>query len=158
MTDMAITGLRRRPGRTVTLVERRSVSLPQGESFAYAADFSNIEQWDPGVASSRKRGDGAVGVGTQFDLDVKFGSRIVPMTYEITVFEPGDRVVLYGRGKGIEAVDEIRFSTDGDATIIDYTADLTFHNFIKYLGPLLPRLLAPVGEKALDGLVEALDG
>jgi hypothetical protein len=147
-----------RTGRTVRLVEQRWVERPQEESFEYAADFSHIEDWDPGVASSRKIGDGSVGVGTQYALDVKFGNTVIPMIYEITDYEPASRVVLVGRGEKIAAVDEIRFTTADNMTVIDYTADLTFYNFIKYLLPFMGGSLKKVGVKALDGLVMALDG
>lgn len=145
-------------GKTTRLTEQRWVLRPQREAFAYTADFTNIESWDPGVISSRKVTDGPVGVGTRYELEVKFGSGTVPMTYEITVYEPDERVVLVGTGDKIHAVDEIRFATHDNMTVIDYTADLTFTNYFRYLGPLLKRALRKVGEKALDGLVEALGG
>lgn len=139
------------------LQEQRSIDLPQAEVFAYTADFSNIENWDPGVTRSRKVGDGPVGPGTRFDLDVKFGAGTIPMVYEIDVYEPHERVVLIGKGDTLDAVDEIRFRTEGDHTIIDYSADLRFHNWIKYVVPLLAPMLRRVGTRAVDGLVAALD-
>jgi carbon monoxide dehydrogenase subunit G len=140
------------------LQEQRRVKTPQQPAFDYTADFSNIENWDPGVAGSRKIGDDPVGRGTRYDLDVKFGGRTVPMVYEINVFEPHERVVLIGKGETLDAVDEIRFRTEGDETVIDYTADLTFHNWIKYVVPFISPMLRRVGTRAVDGLVTALDG
>jgi carbon monoxide dehydrogenase subunit G len=140
------------------LQEQRSVNRPQAEVFAYTADFSNIENWDPGVTRSRKVGDEPVGPGTKFDLDVRFGASTIPMVYEISVYEPDERVVLIGKGDKLDAVDEIRFRTEGDQTIIDYSADLTFHNWIKYVVPVLAPMLKRVGTRAVDGLVAALDG
>ena len=145
-------------GYTVQLVEQRWVTTPRDRVFEYTADFSNIEEWDPGVVSSRKITDGPVGVGTKYDLDVRFGRSSIPMVYEITAYEPNERVVLVGRGDKLMAVDEIKFSRADNMTVIDYTADLTFFNFFRYLGPLVNRPLRRVGEKALDGLVKALDG
>jgi dehydrogenase/reductase SDR family protein 12 len=140
------------------LQEQRTVGRDLDEAFAYTADFSNIENWDPGVARSRKVGEDPVTVGTRFDLDVRFGSRIVPMTYEVTVYEPPSRVVLVGTGDTVGAVDEIRFASENGRTIIDYTADLEFRNFIRFLTPLMGPTIRKVGERALDGLVTALDG
>jgi hypothetical protein len=80
------------------------------------------------------------------------------MVYEINVFEPHERVVLIGKGETLDAVDEIRFRTEGDETVIDYTADLTFHNWIKYVVPFISPMLRRVGTRAVDGLVTALDG
>ena len=141
---------------TVRLHEKRRVEKPRADVFTYAADFSNIENWDPGVVSSTKITDGPIGVGTKYELDVKFGLGTIPMIYEITVYEPATRVVLVGTGTQLHAVDEMRFATDGDTTVIDYTADLTFLNFFKYLTPLMQPALRNVGTRALDGLAKAL--
>jgi dehydrogenase/reductase SDR family member 12 len=139
------------------LQEQRRVNRPRQETFDYAADFSNIEEWDPGVISSKMVGDGPVKVGTKFDLEVKFGSAVVPMTYEVNLLEPGERVVLIGKGDKLDAIDEISFSEDGEMTVIDYKADIIFHNFFRYLGPLIAPAMRKVGKRALDGLVAALD-
>ncbi|HEX6146151.1 MAG TPA: SRPBCC family protein [Acidimicrobiia bacterium] len=140
------------------LHEQRRVRRPQDEVFEYTADFANIEDWDPGVAASGRRGEGPIGVGTSFDLEVRFGRSVIPMVYEITEFERSRRVVLVGKGKTLDAVDEIRFRTEEGKTVIDYTADLTFHNWIKYVDPLLAPFLKGVGRRAVDGLVSALGG
>jgi len=117
------------------LQEQRRVRTPQAQAFAYTADFSNIETWDPGVARSKKVGDEPVGAGTKFELDVRFGGSTIPMVYEINVYDPNQRVVLIGKGDSLDAIDEIRFRTEGDHTVIDYTADLNFHGLIRYVVP-----------------------
>lgn len=141
---------------TMRLQEQRSVDLPQSEVFAYTSDFANISKWDPGVASSVRVTDGPVGPGSQFDLQVRFGLGTIPMTYTITEFEPDSRVVLVGRGEPLEAIDEIRFDTQDNLTRIDYSADLTFFNSLRFLGPVISSGLKKVGERALDGLAEEL--
>lgn len=138
------------------LHERRKIARPVEEVFAFTADFANAEKWDPGVAYSRRVGSGEPGVGAEFDLMVSFGSREFPMTYEITAWENGSRVVLEGIGENIRAVDEIRFEARDGGTVVDYTAVLTFANWMRFLIPLIAPLLNRVGERALDGLVDAL--
>lgn len=140
------------------LHEKRLIDRSIGDVFDYTADFSNIGGWDPGVSSSRKLDDGPTGVGTRFEVVATFGGRDVPMTYEITEFEPNERVVLVGTGDVVDAVDEIRFESQGEGagTLVDYTADLTFHNYIRYISPLLAPFMRRVGDRALDGLVAAL--
>ncbi|MGA7227300.1 MAG: SRPBCC family protein [Acidimicrobiia bacterium] len=139
------------------LHEQRKVHRPLDEVYEYTADFSNIENWDPGVVSSRRLDSGPIRVGTKYELQVKFGGSVVPMTYEINRLEPGERVVLIGKGDKLDAIDEISFSEAGDLTVIDYVADITFHNFFKYLVPLIAPAMRKVGERALDGLVGALE-
>lgn len=141
---------------TVRLQEQRTVDTAQAEAFAYGADFSNIGDWDPGVVASTKITEGPVGVGTRYELEVKFGSGTIPMVYEISTYEPPTRVILVGTSTKLHAVDEIRFTGDGTATRIDYTADLTFLSFFKYLVPLMRPALRKVGARALDGLAKAL--
>lgn len=139
------------------LQEQRWVERPIEEAFEYTADFANIESWDPGVKTSKKIGDGPVGVGTQYELDVTFGSATIPMVYEITAYDAPKRVVLVGTGDKLEAIDEIRFSTKDNLTHIEYTADLTFSGPVRYVIPLLSSALRRVGTKALDGLADSLD-
>jgi hypothetical protein len=130
---------------------------PRDEAFEYTADFTNIENWDPGIVASRKLTPGPVSKGTEFELEVRFGRRTTPMVYEITVYEPGARVVLVGRGEKLEAIDDIRFDTQDNMTAIHYTADLTFHNYLRFLSPILSKPLKKVGTRALDGLAAELD-
>ena len=139
------------------LHETRRIERPLEEVFSFTADFANAEKWDPGVSSSQRVGNGPVGVGSRYDVMVSFGSREVPMTYEITEWEPNARVVLVGSGETIEAIDEIGFEARDDGTVVDYIADLSFTNWIRFLGPLMAPLLVRVGRRALDGLVETLE-
>lgn len=131
--------------------------MPVDDVFDFTADFANAEKWDPGVASSQRMGNGSPGVGSRYELEVRFGSRTIPMTYEITEWEQNTRVVLVGRGETIEAVDEIVFEDREGETFVDYTADLTFTNWMRFAVGLMAPALRRVGEKALDGLVEALE-
>lgn len=141
----------------VRLHETRLIERPVDEVFEYTADFENVAEWDPGIASATRVGDGPIGVGSKYDVVVSFGASQIPMTYEITEFAENERVVLVGKGENIEAIDEIRFDDHGDGrTVVDYTADLRFHNFIKYVTPLMGPIFKRVGEKAVDGLAEAL--
>ncbi|HEX6299248.1 MAG TPA: hypothetical protein VF148_02135 [Acidimicrobiia bacterium] len=55
------------------------------------------------------------------------------------------------------AVDEIGFASQEDMTMIEYTADLTFANAMRYLLPSTRPLLKRVGERAVDGLAATLD-
>lgn len=140
------------------LHETRLIDRPLEEVFAFTSDFSNSELWDPGVETARRVGDGQPdGVGTKYELMVTFGSRQIPMVYETTLWEPNSRVVLEGRGETINAIDEIRFEERDGATLVEYTADLTFTNWMKFMAPLMAPLLNKVGAKALDGLVETLE-
>lgn len=145
--------------RNMTIL-REHIVVPRdiASAFEYTADFSNIENWDPGVAESKKRDDAPVGLGSEFDLVVLFGSSRIPMTYTITEFDPPHRVVLVGKGEKLDAIDTITFSPSDSGTRIDYVAELTFHNFVRFIERLLGRTFKKVGEKAVSGLGRALEG
>jgi len=138
------------------LRESRLVAVPVEDAFDYTADFANIENWDPGVASSAPTTEGTIGLGTRFDLMVKFGSRETPMTYEITEYDRPNRVVLRGVGDKLTAIDDIRFAAVGGGTRVDYTADLEFSGLMRLLVPFMGGTLRKVGTKALDGLESRL--
>ena len=59
----------------IRLHETRTVSAPVAEAFDYAANFENIQDWDPGVVTSQRVGDGPVAVGSAFDLVTVFKGR-----------------------------------------------------------------------------------
>lgn len=140
------------------LHETRQIERPLNEVFAFTADFANTEKWDPGVKSARKVGSGPVGVGTRYDVVASFGSSSIPMQYEITDFETDQLVRLVGHGASVHAVDEIRFEARDGGTFVDYTADLSFDNWFRFVSPLLaPVMSRTVGKRALDGLVASLE-
>lgn len=143
-------------GRTFHLVEQRTVARNIDEVFAYAADFSNSQHWDPGVESARQTTDGPIGVGTKYELQGHFGPGKIDMNYQITEFEPNRRVVLDGGGNGFTSRDEMSFESVDEGTRIDYTADITLTNFLRFLGPLLDGSMRRMGERALDGLNQKL--
>jgi carbon monoxide dehydrogenase subunit G len=139
------------------LHEKRRIERPLEEVFTYVADFANTEEWDPGVTSARRIGNGPIGVGAKYDVVSEFGSNEIPMVYETLEYEPHRRVVLLGEGDSISAVDTIEFESGDGGTVVDYTADLTFKNWFRFLEPVLtPLMRRMVGKKALDGLVETL--
>jgi hypothetical protein len=58
-----------------------AVRRPVDEVFAYLADFSNTEKWDPGVVSAKKCGDGPVTTGTRFKVVSEFLGQELPLDY-----------------------------------------------------------------------------
>lgn len=126
--------------------------------FEYTSDFSHIQAWDPGVVSSVRVDQKKIGVGSQYDLVLKFGPFRPKMKYEIIEYVPFSRIVLKGVGESFTAMDTIVFTKTAIGTQIDYQADIRFHRF----GNLIEKLLFPVmkktGEKAMAGLEQKLAG
>jgi len=66
------------------LHETIETQLPIDEAFAFVADFANAQHWDPGVATSVRVGQGAVGVGARYALGVRMRGTVAPMEYRRT--------------------------------------------------------------------------
>jgi hypothetical protein len=140
------------------LHELRRVLKPRPEVFAYAADLANTKEWAPVVISARQMDGGGVGVGTRFELVTKFGAVTIPVVYQITEYEPDYRLTLIGRGANLETEDEIKFLEDGENTIIDLTAYLSFRSYVRFAGPLLAPFIRRAGSRSVDALVATLEG
>jgi len=139
-----------------TLRERIPTTLPQAAVFDYIADFQSAAEWDPGVAHARRLDKGPLGPGTSYELGVRMGSRVVPMTYRITRFERPSRVVLEGEGAYVKAVDDIRFTAAPDGTIVDYTADIRLQGWMRLVRPFVGGTLARIGRDAAAGMTRTL--
>ncbi len=134
------------------LVEIATTRLDQATAFAEVAEFANIDKWDPGVTQSVKETLGPTGVGTVYALVLDYNGRPMNMTYRVTEWEPGSRVVLDGEGKFIAAVDTITFESNGGGTVVTYQADLELTGIARLVQPLMRKRFAAIGRAAGDGL------
>lgn len=139
------------------LRERIETALPLDDAFAFVADFANSAQWDPGVASAERTDAGPLGVGASYRLGIRRGGRVAPMDYQVTAFEPLRRVVLAGRGSGVDAEDEIVFEATPTGTRIDYTADIRLRGVMRLATPFAGGALARIARDARDGMQRELD-
>ncbi len=139
----------------IRLRETIDVPRPVDEVFGYVSNFGNAAQWDPGVAESTKASPGRVGVGTVFDLRVKFGPRAIPMVYVIRAHEPPRRVLLEGTGDSVHALDDIEFAATPAGTRITYAADISLRGLVGVVEPWLKGALDRVGKNAVRGLQAA---
>ena len=141
----------------MALIEREIVVTASVEdAFDYVANFESCEEWDPGVVSSKRDGPGPAGSGTTYSVLVDFNGRSLPMTYEVTAWEPPHRVVLVGTGSTVRGVDEITFSPEpGGGTRISYRADIRMRGLLRPITPLLRDRLEALGDAAMTGMLEA---
>ncbi len=139
------------------LREQLETTLGIDEAFAFVGDFANSAQWDPGVATSVRVDPGPVRVGATYQLGVRVGGRVAPMTYTVTHLEVPRRVVLEGVGAGVKATDDIRFEPSARGTTIDYTADIRLVGLRRLLAPFAGGALRKVAENARAGMQRALD-
>ena len=139
------------------LNEELKVSRPLDEVFGLVGDFANAEVWDPGVEESRAITEGPVRVGSRYELTVVFNGRRLPMTYEVTAFDPSRRVELVGTGSTVDARDDIRFEATDEGTRILYMADLRLKGVLRVAEPLLRSKFEQVGRRAMEGMRAAFE-
>ncbi len=96
-------------------------------------------------------------VGAGYQLDVRMGGRVAPMTYRITALEPNERVVLEGSGSNVRATDDIRFSATAAGTRIDYRADIRLKGWLRLLTPFAGRAFANIARDAREGMTATLN-
>jgi carbon monoxide dehydrogenase subunit G len=134
------------------ITETVETELHVEATFDYVANFENIVEWDPGVKAVRKVTDGEPGVGSEYDLDIQYGSSPLSMTYRITEWDPPRRIVLEGDGARSFAIDRISFLPTATGTSVEYEADIRLKGIYRAAEPFLGKLFRRVGDGAREGM------
>lgn len=131
---------------------------PREELFPYLADFANAQEWDPGVVRAERTDSGEVVVGSAFELVAAFMGRETPLKYEVTAIEPPRSVTFRGENATVVSLDTITFADRPNGTRLTYDADLQLKGPLKLADPALKLAFGKIGDKARDGLRDAVDG
>lgn len=119
--------------------------------FAYLADFTTTQQWDPAtVRTERIAGDG--GVGTRYVNTSRFAGRTSDITYEVTSMTPGRSIELRGVNQYLIARDTITVSPHTDGTHVTYRVRFAFQGWLRWLEPLLQLAVAHLLDDGARGL------
>jgi hypothetical protein len=129
---------------------------PATETFAYLATFSNAAEWDPGVLAGEQLDPGPVGPGTRFRLVVPFLGRRMPLTYQVTRYQPGHAVVLTAINGLLRATDKIVVTGNAGGSTISYEAEVRLRGPLGLLDPLLRPGFRAVAGRAAAGLAQVL--
>ena len=140
--------------RYETTIESR---LPAAEAFAYLADFANARVWDPSVSKASRVDEGALEVGSTFDLVARFAGRDVPLRYTIVSYEPPQQVVLEAHRPGFVSRDTITVEPAEHGSNVHYDAMLAFSGLGRLFDPLMQRIFNSVGARATIGMKAALN-
>lgn len=122
------------------------------DAFAYLSDFSNAQEWDPGVVAAGRVEEGAIRQGSQFRLTASFLGRSVPLTYRIDEYDPPNAVTFLAGNATVISRDRITFERIATGTSLTYDADLRLKGPLRLADPLLAIAFGRVGNRALDGL------
>jgi len=129
------------------------VPTPLPQAFDYVADFSNAQEWDPGVVSSRQAGEPTTPrIGAAYDLVVSFRGNQRSMRYVITELDRPSRIVLKGEGTKVDALDTIELQEHDGGTRVIYEADLRLKGVARVATPFLEGAFDEMGKRALAGM------
>ncbi|HET8975403.1 MAG TPA: SRPBCC family protein [Solirubrobacterales bacterium] len=138
-------------------VDTVSSAMDPAELFDYMAEFSNAAEWDPGTVSARRLGDGPVGLGSRFELIVRFAGRESPFAYEITEYERPRRVVLVAETGAAIVTDTMSIAAgSGGGSVLTYDARLELKGARRLFSPLMSVLFGRVFANGRRGLEETI--
>jgi len=89
------------------IVQSIDISRRPGDVFAYAADFSHFPEWQGGVVSARREGDGPLAVGSRAAVIRQAGPRELARTEEITELNPPRTCTVHGGGGPLTAIAQV---------------------------------------------------
>ena len=135
-----------------------TVSSPKSpeEAFDYLADFSNAPEWDPNTNSSVCVSGEPGAVGSRYKVRTEFGGREMELMYETVVSERPHRVVLESGNDKTDIRDTMTFEPTATGTDVTYDANVAPKGLTKLLDPVLTLMFKRVGDRAADGLRQAL--
>jgi uncharacterized protein YndB with AHSA1/START domain len=136
-----------------------TVETPRGidEVFAYLAEFSNTADWDPGVVEAERVTHGELGLGSRFRVVTSTAGNRQTINYEISEWDPPNRVVLVGTTPRLRSIDTLTFvAIEGGGTRVTYHADLALTGAARVADPVLHLAFQVIGRRADHGLREVL--
>lgn len=139
-----------------TIDKTVQTAAPTAEVFAFLADFTTTELWDPGtVRTERTTGDG--GVGTTYANTSRFLGRTTQLIYVVQAYEPRRRVVLRGENATVVARDTMTFTpTASGGTTVRYQAEFELKGWARLVAPLLTPAFVRLGNAGATQMREIL--
>jgi carbon monoxide dehydrogenase subunit G len=142
------------------IAESIDISCRPGDVFAYAADFSHFPEWQAGVVSARREGEGPLAVGSTARVTRQAGRRALARIEEITELNPPRTWTVHGRGGPLIAIatTTIEPLDAGQRSRVTMTLDFTAHGIGRLLLPLVIRRQArkqlPKNQQRLKEVLE----
>jgi hypothetical protein len=135
----------------------RTITVPgrAEEVFAYLADFTTTEEWDPPTQSTELV-SGTGGVGTRYRNVSKFLGKETETIYTVVTLDAPRRIELAGDTSSMSLHDTITVEEQGDEVRVTYRAEFHPEGAAKLLTPLLPPALKALGDSAADQMDSCL--
>lgn len=133
------------------------VDHPQLAVFDYLSDFTNTNEWDPGTQTTTRSDSGPIRAGAKFHNVSTFLGRQTELDYELTTYEPMNKLVFTGRNKSVTSRDNLTFAADGQKTQITYRADFDFHGIAKLAGPFVKPGLEKLADRTVEQMTSTIE-
>ena len=123
------------------IIECIDISRSPGDVFAYAIDFSHFPEWQGGVRSARREGDGPLSVGSTAHVTRQAGPRRLARTEEITELNPPETWTVHGGGGPLTAIAKVTIEPldAGQRSRVTMSLDFSAHGIGRLLVPLVVR-------------------
>ncbi|MDQ6687594.1 MAG: SRPBCC family protein [Actinomycetota bacterium] len=132
-----------------------TTAAPQ-TAYAYLADFTNAEEWDPGTRSCTViEGDG--GVGTRYRNVSSFLGRTTTLEYVAEELQPPSRIHFHGTNDQFDGHDHLTLRSQGAGTEITYEAVFSFRGVAQLFAPVVALYLPMLARKTVDQMSARLD-
>ena len=139
-------------------IARVRTDMPVEQAFSYMADLRNFEEWDPGVVRSVQVVGDHPSSDAAYDVTVENAGREMTLRYEVTDFEPPNRVRVVGKTRFLTSIDVVDVDQTDGATMVTYDATLVLPFPLSLVDPLLGRAFQKIGDRAARGLERSLGG
>jgi hypothetical protein len=113
------------------------VERPVEEVFDFCADESNEPRYNPRMTHAEQTSPGPIGLGSQFEAEMRTMGRKVAMTIEWTAFERPGRLASWTRLSGMDIRGDLRFDPVDEGTRMRWAWDLVPHGGLKLMGPMI---------------------
>lgn len=122
--------------------------------FAFVSNLENFTEWDPGVESSTQTNGDGPGIGATYDVKASGAE----LTYSIVEFDEPNRMAAEAKTTFLYSYDIITVEERQGSTYVSYDATLDLNGPLAIGDVALGVMFNKIGNKAAEGLVEALDG
>lgn len=137
-----------------TLTTNRSAD----DVFLYVGDYTNTAEWDPIVVSAERTTKGAVGVGSQFEIECALPVGSIKLDYEILEWVPNQKVVLTGKSSLLTVKDTIEIiEVDATSCMVSFSAEFDFSIPVDKIPFLTNSRINKLAKGSITGLKKALD-
>jgi len=139
----------------ITFEENIQLQTDLQSSFYILSDFSNLTDWDPGIASVEKLTPGILKVGTEFQVFAEFFFQKLPMKYTLTEYDRNKKVSYIGEADNVIAYDTMEFSENIDGCLVKYKATFEFKGILGSQENLMKIILQNTANNAFAGMKRA---